>query len=186
MLNKKKLNLNYLKKKNKLKSLNSRWVFISLKYLKKHKTSLFCTVYLKFNIHELRFKNFYRSNISLLFFNGILKKKKILTNNKLKYFKNNSISLNVVNKFFLMNNFTFKYLNLINNYNLKAISKKKYYSYSFLKNNFFLFYRERQLKFYNKFFLDFIHFRKISKKKNFNRNNLISISYISRLVKKKF
>lgn len=186
MLNKNKLNLNFFKKRNKLKFLNSRFIFTSLKHLKKHKTPFFCTVYLKFNIQELKFKKFYRSNANLLFFNNILKKKKILTNNKLNYFKNNIISLNVVNNVFLINNFKCKYLNLINNYNLKSVLKKKYYSYSFLKNNFFLFYRERQLKFYNTFFLDFIHFRKISKKKNFNRNNLISVSYLSRIVKKKF
>lgn len=161
--------------------IKPKLLFKSLSNCQVKKTSFFYlnNVKLLVNLPVIKKNNF--SNLNYFFYKTNFY---ILTNYKLKFY--NLKKLSVLNLKFINKNINIKFLNLSKNSNLYSIKKKKIYSYKFLSNNFFFFFRDKQLTFYNKFKLDFMVFRKTTKKKNFNRINLISLFNITKVLKKKF
>ena len=66
------------------------------------------------------------------------------------------------------------------------LKKKKIFLHSLFSGNLFFFFREKNIIYSNRFSLNFLEFRKVTKKKNFIRTNLISLEYFSRLLRKRY
>lgn len=154
------------KKKNELKSF-----YFKKKKEKKASVSLYLDQFIKTNL------NLKYSSIKINF-----NTKTTLTTKKYLFLHKNLLKINF-NKLIIKSK-QFKIINLLKNIKKKNIKKKKIFLFKFFKQNLFFFHREKKILYYNKFYLNFFNYRMLKKKKNYTRNNLINLRYLSRILRK--